>query len=63
MVDGQAGKGSRYRKVDQMKYRHNWLRIFGVPCPNCKGNGMVAGGQCDDFCPICNGVGYMEKKK
>ena len=29
MVDGQAGKGSRYRPVDQDKYAENWERAFG----------------------------------
>ena len=29
MVDGQAGKGDRYRKVDSKKYAENWERAFG----------------------------------
>ena len=29
MVDGKAGKGDSYRKVDHKKYSENWNRIFG----------------------------------
>jgi len=29
MVDGQAGKGSKYRPVDPKKYAENWEKIFG----------------------------------
>ena len=29
MVDGQAGKGSRYRTVDQKKYDEGWKKAFG----------------------------------
>ena len=29
MVDGQAGKGSKYRKVDEKKYAENWEQAFG----------------------------------
>ena len=29
MVDGQAGKGSKYRPVDPKKYAENWERAFG----------------------------------
>ena len=29
MSDGQAGKGDRYRKVDQKKFDKNWKRTFG----------------------------------
>ena len=28
MVDGQAGKGSKYRPVDQKKYEENWKKAF-----------------------------------
>ncbi|MBC8442965.1 MAG: hypothetical protein H8D80_02110 [Proteobacteria bacterium] len=28
MVDGQAGKGSNYRPVDQKKYNENWDKAF-----------------------------------
>ena len=29
MVDGQAGKGSKYRPVDPKKYAENWEQAFG----------------------------------
>jgi len=29
MVNGKAGKGSKYRPVDWDKYSKNWNRIFG----------------------------------
>ena len=29
MVDGQAGKGSKYRSVNQERYAENWERAFG----------------------------------
>ena len=29
MVDGQAGKGSKYRPVDPKKYAENWEKSFG----------------------------------
>lgn len=28
-MNGQAGKGSQYRKVDRKKYEEGWDRIFG----------------------------------
>ena len=28
MVNGEAGKGSKYRPVDQKKYEENWKRAF-----------------------------------
>jgi len=28
MVDGSAGKGDKYRKVDREKYSRNWDMIF-----------------------------------
>ena len=29
MVDGKAGKGDKYRKVDSKKYAENWEKAFG----------------------------------
>ena len=29
MVNGNAGKGDTYRKVDQKKWDENWERSFG----------------------------------
>ena len=34
MVDGQAGKGSKYRPVDPKKYAENWKKAF---CKKKKG--------------------------
>ena len=33
MVDGQAGKGDSYRKVDHKKYRGNYDKIFNQKPP------------------------------
>jgi len=47
MVDGQAGKGSKYRPVDQKKYDEGWKKAFdkkkkgkkkNVKNKNCKTN-------------------------
>ncbi len=37
MVDGKAGKGDRYRKVDQKKWDENWELAFGKNKFNKKG--------------------------
>jgi len=58
MVDGNAGKGDRYRKVDQEKYDRNYIRIYGVECPQCVGAGIFAGKEC----PTCKGLGKIEKR-
>lgn len=49
------GKGDTPRLVDQDKYGRNYLRIFGVPCPEC--NGLTT------TCHKCAGVGYVERKR
>lgn len=36
MVKGQAGKGSKYRPVDQKKYDENWEKAFGNKKKNNK---------------------------
>ena len=39
MVDGSAGKGDKYRKVDQKKWDEGWELAFGKkkkPKPNKK---------------------------
>jgi hypothetical protein len=35
IMDGEAGKGDRYRKVDRKKYEKNWERIFKEECQKC----------------------------
>jgi hypothetical protein len=71
MVDRNAGKGDIYRPVNKDKYDRNWLRIYGVVCPECNGAGVL--GEPDfigsshvctmHYCEKCNGVGYIERKK
>ncbi len=40
MVDGKAGKGDKYRKVDSKKYAENWEKAFGKKKKDSKnGNG------------------------
>jgi hypothetical protein len=37
MVDGQAGKGSKFRPIeDQKKYDENWEKCFGKKKPKVK---------------------------
>jgi hypothetical protein len=36
MVDGQAGKGSKYRPVDQKKYDEGWKKAFPKNKPKKK---------------------------
>jgi len=68
MSKSDAGKGDWYRPVNKEKYDKNYLRIFGVVCPQCNGKGYL-----EDFgvqknekiktkCLICQGYGYVEKK-
>jgi len=66
-MNGEAGKGSVYRKVDQKKYELNWLRAFGVKCNMCRGHGEIRSPILyDDWevhqCPKCNGSGYVKRK-
>jgi hypothetical protein len=51
-MNGETGKGSAYRPVNQEKYDRNYFRIFGVPCPLCKGAG----------CAMCNNLGFIRKE-
>ncbi len=46
MVDGQAGKGDRYRRVDQKRYSENWEAAFGKK-KNTKKGTMQPGGIID----------------
>ena len=49
--------------------RKGWLRAFGVPCPKCKGKGVLEDVDSDmrliieQQCPKCEGIGYIEKEK
>ena len=42
MVNGQAGKGDDYRKVDRDKYEMNYYRIYG----NCSRDDCSKAKQC-----------------
>jgi len=44
MTDGQAGKGDRYRPVDQKKYDEGWKKAFGKNKKNSKKGIMQPGG-------------------
>lgn len=55
------GKGDTYRPVNQDKYDKNWLRLYGVKCPKCKGEGVV-GGITGHWCLTCNGHGLVEPR-
>ena len=56
-------KGSRRRSalIDAETESQNWIRIFGVTCPHCKGTGdeMIEKHLCD--CSVCNGIGKIRK--
>jgi len=52
MVNGQAGKGDKFRPVNREKFSKNYIKIFGAICKNCKGKG----------CSKCNGLGKIERK-
>jgi len=47
MVDGEAGKGSKYRQVDQKKWDEGWESAFGSKKKNSKKNLMQPGGVYD----------------
>lgn len=53
MVDGKAGKGSKYRPVDQKKYDENWEKIFGQK-PKSKSPGVIQPGGIVDMSDIQN---------
>jgi len=60
------GKGWPSRPVNKEKYDRGYLRVFGVKCPTCNGNGWVykdTDANIKIDCPTCNSVGYIEKEK
>jgi DnaJ-class molecular chaperone len=74
MVQGQAGKGSVPRPqsaAEKRQYDINYLRVYGVPCPDCKTKGVQGipdfEGETEvctmSYCPTCQGLGYVPKKK
>jgi len=64
MVNGEAGKGDRYRPYSPKAWDKAWLRVFGVPCWKCKTNGYIVSKlQTAIKCPMCLGNGYLERKR
>lgn len=65
------GKGSNRRPsfITDDQYRKNWLRVFGVKCPECDGSGHVElfnianEPMGAEVCDVCNGDGYIKKDK
>jgi DnaJ-class molecular chaperone len=64
-MNGQAGKGSRFRPVNLLKYGAEYDRIYGIACSACGGKGyyydVVDRGKKAEAvkttCMLCNGTG------
>ena len=63
MVNGEAGKGCRYRPYSPKAWDKAWLRIWGKKCDNCKGKGYIENDEKVIVCNRCNGNGYLERKR
>ena len=71
MVQGQSGKGDQYRPqsaAEKRQYDINYLRVYGDPCPNNCVDGKICqhvgvGPGVPTTCPVCNGLGYIERSK
>ncbi len=63
-MNGEAGKGDQYRKVNKKKYDRNYLRLYGDMCPICNGHGEVVLelGPAKE-CSNCGGLGYIERNR
>lgn len=48
MVDGNAGKGSKYRPIDQKKWDEGWETAFGQKSKK-KSPGVVEPGEVDEI--------------
>ena len=51
--------------TNKTKYDANYLRLYGVRCPDCHGEGELNLGVRMEYvhkCPTCGGLGYVEKK-
>lgn len=61
------GKGWHQRPCNKDKYDKNYLRIFGIKCWACNGEGKLQAIGClpksDLTCIVCNGIGYYPKSK
>jgi len=56
-----AGKGDTPRKVDRESFSRTMLRLYGVRCPECGGDGIIDDAPAlDDTCKWCNGAGLIE---
>jgi len=72
MVDGNAGKGGRYRKVDPKKFGEGYERIWGKKmiidyhCNNCESTfdelaiKFTAEGN-SEVCPYCESENYVKR--
>jgi DnaJ-class molecular chaperone len=63
-MNGEAGKGSAYRRVNQKKYDQNYLRVYGVKCGGCHGSGRMQTSHevITGPCSKCNGSGYIKRR-
>jgi DnaJ-class molecular chaperone len=64
-MNGQAGKGSRYRPVNVTTYGSEYDRIFGQTCTVCGGKGYhwdedLRKQMVKTTCLICNGTGKVK---
>ena len=52
MVDGEAGKGSKYRPVDQKKWDEGWESAFGEKKKKNPNKGLMQPGGVIDYTDI-----------
>ena len=52
MVDGNAGKGDNYRKVDQKKWDEGWESAFGEKKKKNPNKGLMQPGGIIDFTDV-----------
>lgn len=63
MVNGQAGKGSRYRPVNQKTYGENWEKAFGSEKKKNSKKGLMQPGGVYDMTDIPQPEDTNEKDK
>ncbi len=54
--------------TNKHKYDRNYLRLYGVKCPECHGTGelrsdLMTGCDPDIKCDTCDGLGYTERNR
>lgn len=60
-MNGEAGKGDKYRDVNQKKWEEGWIKIFGKECPGCKGQTFIIFSDGESAtCRDCNGLGKVD---